>query len=114
MPERYRTTIVLCDIQGLTHEEAARRLGRPVGTVSSRLSRARERLRGQLSRRGLALPLGMVTAAIATSRASAMPPALVDSTIKIAMTRIFGADGRGGPGVDRVSLQRSFEVHVPD
>ncbi len=27
LPHRYRTAIVLCDLQGLTHEEAARRLG---------------------------------------------------------------------------------------
>ena len=33
LPERYRMAVVLCDLQGLTHEEAARRLGRPVGTV---------------------------------------------------------------------------------
>jgi RNA polymerase sigma factor (sigma-70 family) len=85
LPERYRTTIVLCDLQGLTHQEAAQRLGRPVGTVSARLSRARERLRGQLSRRGLALPAGVITAAMATSHASAMPATLVESTIKVAM-----------------------------
>ena len=46
LPAKYREAIVLCDLQGETHDEVARRLGRPVGTVSSRLSRARERLRG--------------------------------------------------------------------
>jgi RNA polymerase sigma factor (sigma-70 family) len=90
LPERYRVAIVLCDLQGLTHQAAAQRLGRPVGTVSARLSRARERLKGQLSRRGLALPAGVVTAAIATSHASAMPATLVESTIKVAMT---GSEG---------------------
>ena len=40
LPARYRTAIVLCDLQGLTHEEAARRLGRRVGTIGSQLSRA--------------------------------------------------------------------------
>ena len=35
LPERYRTAIVLCGLGGLTHEEAARRLSRPVGTVST-------------------------------------------------------------------------------
>ncbi len=34
LPARYKTAIVLCDLQGLTHEEAARRLGRRVGTIS--------------------------------------------------------------------------------
>ena len=39
LPERYRAAIVLCDLQGHTCEETARRLGCPVGTVGSRLSR---------------------------------------------------------------------------
>ena len=55
LPDRYRTPVVLCYFEGLTHEEAARRLGWPIGTVGVRLMRARERLRGRLTRRGLAL-----------------------------------------------------------
>ena len=35
LPERYRVPIVLCDLQGHTCEEAARRMGRPVGTVTN-------------------------------------------------------------------------------
>ena len=35
LPERYRVAIILCDLEGLTHEEAARRLGRRVGTISA-------------------------------------------------------------------------------
>ena len=45
LPERYRSPVVLCDLEGRTHEQAARHLGWPVGTVKSRLSRGRERLR---------------------------------------------------------------------
>ena len=52
LPERYRAAIVLCDLQGQTCEETARRLGCAVGTVGSRLSRGRERLRSRLARRG--------------------------------------------------------------
>jgi RNA polymerase sigma factor (sigma-70 family) len=85
LPERYRVAVVLCDLQGLTHEEAARRLGRPVGTISARVSRARERLRSRLTRRGLALPAGVIASAMATNSASAMPVALTASTIKVAM-----------------------------
>ncbi len=53
LPERYRSAVVLCHLEGLTHEAAALRLGRPVGTVHSRLATARERLRARLIRRGL-------------------------------------------------------------
>jgi RND family efflux transporter MFP subunit len=54
LPERFRVPVVLCDLEGSTHEQAARHLGWPVGTVKSRLTRARERLRDRLTRRGLA------------------------------------------------------------
>lgn len=37
LPERYRVPVVICDLQGLTHEKAARHLGWPVGTVKIRL-----------------------------------------------------------------------------
>jgi RNA polymerase sigma factor (sigma-70 family) len=56
LPKRYRTPIVLCYFEGLTHDEAAARLSWPVGTVRSRLSRARDRLRGRLTRRGVVAP----------------------------------------------------------
>ncbi|WP_240907313.1 RNA polymerase sigma factor [Paludisphaera rhizosphaerae] len=54
LPERYRAPIVLCDLEGLTCEEAAHRLGRPVGTVKSWRSRGRDRLRSRLLKRGFA------------------------------------------------------------
>ena len=38
LPDRYRVPLVLCDLEGLTHEQAARHLGWPVGTVKSRLA----------------------------------------------------------------------------
>src|SRR5262249_18375441 len=41
LPERYRLPLVLCHLEGLRHDEVAQRLGCPVGTVESRLSRAR-------------------------------------------------------------------------
>jgi RNA polymerase sigma-70 factor (ECF subfamily) len=41
LPELYREALVLCDLEELSYEEASRRIGCPVGTVRSRLSRAR-------------------------------------------------------------------------
>src|SRR4051794_31493334 len=45
LPEKYRVPVVLCHLEGLTQEEAGRRLGCPTATVGVRLMRARERLR---------------------------------------------------------------------
>lgn len=58
LPPRYRATVVLCDLERRTTEQAARHLGCPVGTVKSRLARGRERLRGRLLRRGVAPLVG--------------------------------------------------------
>jgi RNA polymerase sigma factor (sigma-70 family) len=63
LPERYRLPLVLCHLHGLRHDEVAQRLGCPVGTIESRLSRARARLRDRLSDRGLA-PTASVIAGI--------------------------------------------------
>ena len=45
LPEHYRAPLILCDLEGCTHEQAARHLGWPVGTVKSRQARGRQRLR---------------------------------------------------------------------
>jgi RNA polymerase sigma-70 factor (ECF subfamily) len=54
LPEKYRAAVVLCDLEGRTHGEAARQLDCALGAVKSRLTSARVRLRSRLSRRGLA------------------------------------------------------------
>ncbi len=58
LPEKYRRPVVLCYLQGLTNAEAARLLGCPAGTVVTWLARGRRRLRAELRRRGVTLPVG--------------------------------------------------------
>jgi len=48
LPEQFRETVVLSDVEGLSYEEIARVLDVPVGTVKSRLFRARRMLQGKL------------------------------------------------------------------
>jgi RNA polymerase sigma factor (sigma-70 family) len=80
LPEKYRAPLVLCYLEGLTHDEAAQRLRWPVGTVRSRLAGGRERLRDRLTRRGLA-PASAVPAILA--RAS-IPSPLLSATVRLA------------------------------
>src|SRR4051812_34012060 len=53
LPDRLRRVVVLCELRGLSLQAAAAELRCPIGTVASRLGRARARLREVLSARGL-------------------------------------------------------------
>jgi RNA polymerase sigma-70 factor (ECF subfamily) len=57
LPEDFRTVAVLVDVQGLDYAEVAETIGKPLGTVKSRLARARMRLRDCLGGFGELLPL---------------------------------------------------------
>ena len=85
LPERFRAAVVLCDLEGLTQERAAQVLGCPAGTVRSRLARGRERLRGRLTRRGLAPAVVQALPWLAAdARSAAVPATLAEITIHAA------------------------------
>jgi RNA polymerase sigma factor (sigma-70 family) len=71
LPGAFRLPVVLCYFEGLSLDEAARRLHCPAGTVHSRLVRARDKLRRGLTRRGVVLPAAALTAALGHRSASA-------------------------------------------
>ena len=86
LPEKYRAPIVLCDLEGRTHQEAARFLGWPIGTVKSRQSLGRGLIRDRLIRRGLGLAVaGTLVATLRQTAVAAIPKAVSRSTVNCAM-----------------------------
>ena len=84
LPGPFRAPLVLCYLEGLTHDEAAEQLRCSVGTVRSRLARGRDRLRARLIRRGVA-PASLLAGSLFSRVASAgMPATLLDRTVKAA------------------------------
>ena len=100
LPEKFRDPIILCYLDGLTHDEAASRLRCPVGTVRSRLSTGRARLRDRLARRGVAVPSGVFAAVLTAEAASAaVSPVLLVSTVRAATAFAGGMAGATAAGV---------------
>jgi RNA polymerase sigma factor (sigma-70 family) len=105
LPEIYRSALVLCYLEGLSHEQAAAGLRCPLRTLQSRLLRAKERLRQRLTRRGLS------TLAALPLLASSLSPsaAWVKTTAQAA--RAFAAGGAplatAGVSAGTISLARS-------
>ncbi|MGE3804927.1 MAG: RNA polymerase sigma factor, partial [Gemmataceae bacterium] len=81
LPARYREPIVLCYFEGKSGVEVARTLGLPEGTVHAWLTRARERLRARLIRRGLALTAAGLAALLENNLSAGVPPRVLEKTL---------------------------------
>jgi RNA polymerase sigma factor (sigma-70 family) len=89
LPAAGRAVVVLCDLAGCSHEEAAARLGLPLGTVKSRHSRARALLMDRLRGRGLA-PAPALASIDDGAGIAPVPPALLKATAAAACAYAAG------------------------
>jgi RNA polymerase sigma factor (sigma-70 family) len=93
LPEKYRLPLILCYLEGLTYEQAATQLRCPIRTIQSRLTRAKERLRTRLERRGLAPSAAMVGSAFAIDQVPAFIPVSLKEGTATAALRFLSGEG---------------------
>jgi RNA polymerase sigma factor (sigma-70 family) len=84
LPAGCRAALVLCYLDGLARDEAARRLGWSIGTLKRRLDQGRRGLRARLGRRGI-LPAGLAAAALVPGGlTAAVPTELAGAALRLA------------------------------
>ena len=94
LPEIYRSALVLCYLEGLSHEQAARWLRCPLRTLQSRLLRAKGRLRERLARRGASLPAVLPPLANSSSPSAAWVKTTAEAARAFAAGQAPARDGR--------------------
>jgi RNA polymerase sigma factor (sigma-70 family) len=85
LPQKYRMPVILCYLSDKSHEQAARTLGCPKSSLTSRLAKARELLQQRLTRRGFTVPAGLLAALLTEATADAAIPTMFTlSTVRLA------------------------------
>jgi RNA polymerase sigma factor (sigma-70 family) len=94
LPDKYRAALVFCDLEGQPRKEAAARLRVPEGTLSSRLTTARNMLAKRLARRGITLSAAGLAVLISQNlTAASVPTAFAASTMKAVSAMAMGNTG---------------------
>jgi RNA polymerase sigma factor (sigma-70 family) len=84
LPARCRSPLVLCCLEAVTRDEAARQLGWSLGTLKRRLERGRSLLRLRLERRGFTVPAALGAASLALGTHAALAAPLARSAVTTA------------------------------
>ena len=112
LPDRFRSVVVLCLVEARTRADAAAVLGVPVGTVDSRLNAARKMLQARLTRRGVAIALGVSFEQLLSEPAAATGGRileLITSTVSAVLAETAGP-GTGAVSPAVVELSRGVTM----
>src|SRR5262249_35395688 len=99
LPDAFRAPLVLCYLEGLTRDEAARQLGWSAGMVKGRLERGREMLRDRLTRRGVTVSAALLGTLLRQGATSAVTDALTAATVRGALSGGTGQSAGLPPSV---------------
>jgi RNA polymerase sigma factor (sigma-70 family) len=110
LPAWYRDAIVLCDLRGVSREEAARLLGIPEGTLSSRLANGRKKLAARLAKRGVVLSATAIPGVLASGARAAVPAELLARTCGVANGAVPAAVSRLASGDYPMTTKLIFGV----
>src|SRR5262249_36499533 len=102
---RYREPFILCCLEGRSNAEAAEQLSCSEGTLSSQLTRARERLRTQLTRRGIVLSAAGLAVVMSEMAVTAgVPETVTRSTIQTALGAATGQAAAVGVSAEVLAM----------
>jgi RNA polymerase sigma factor (sigma-70 family) len=97
LPEKYRAPVVLCYFEDKSYDQAAKELGWSKSSLAKRLTRARELLRQQLVRQGVAISGGVLAMLLCDKVSGAHLPAMLTiKTVKAAALVATGKSAAGG------------------
>ena len=90
LPSWYRDAIILCDLRGVSREEASAVLGVPEGTLSSRLANGRKKLAARLTKRGITFSAAAIPTTFAATQAAIVPTELLAKTTDLVANWLSG------------------------
>jgi hypothetical protein len=113
LPARLKETLILRDLEGYSRSEVAQKLGVPPGTVDSRLSYGRKRLRERLVRRGVTVGAGGLAAALADCAAATavLPTGLTKETFRLAELFLLGTSVSGVAAITKITSLAQGELN---
>ena len=107
-----REVLLLCDLSGQSHAQAAESLGLAKGTVTKRLTKAHEQLAARLKWRGIAFGVGTLAAMATTQAPASVIAPLVQETVRNSIAFSTGPIGGSAARTLAEAVMRSVKVHA--